>query len=198
MKAERYTVGRFTVEIEYNGYDYRGCDQFLVSGQVTDIDGDFWTKPMRVTLGAMCGGELELAIMSLSVQPGDTDEEFFEDMSEDELKWRKRYGDELSFLGMDLNVSEWASQIEYNFDWQKIKLEADANEGRCFLGTVMGLFPSGKYYTTWADSNVTEYEARVDNAYREGLESVLEDRGFWLENGENDPCDVFAVCEIED
>lgn len=96
----KYIVSQFTISIEENGYDYRGCQQYLVSGSVTGEE--FWTEPMRVALGMGGGDELELAIHSLSVQPGDTDDEFFADMSAEELIWRKRHADELSSLAMDL------------------------------------------------------------------------------------------------
>lgn len=69
---------------------------------------------------------------------------------------------------------------------------------RVFLGTVFALLPSGKFYTPWACSNVTEDEARKDQEYIERLEVELEEIGCFLESGEGDPCDLFAVKVLEE
>lgn len=191
-----YTVAQFTVRIVDNGSDYRGCSQYLVSGNVTGQE--FWTKPMRVALGMGGGDELELAINSLSIKPGDKDDKFFEDMSSEEIAWRKRYGDSLSALACDLDSESWEESIESQYNWEGLRTEAESNDGYAFMGTVMGQFPSGKFWTAWADSNVSEYEQRVDAAYREALENVAESYGLWIENGEGDPCDLFACCETEE
>lgn len=53
--------------------------------------------------------------------------------------------------------------MKTNIDWQAVRADLDSqdwqeNDGNfertCFLGTVFRLFPSGKYYTPWANSNV--------------------------------------------
>lgn len=71
---------------------------------------------------------------------------------------------------------------------------------RVFLGTVFALCPSGKYYTPWACSNVTEEEAERDNAWYEEVEAELEKFDASLVHGEGDPCDLFAeqYREVED
>ncbi len=63
--------------------------------------------------------------------------------------------------------------------------------GSVFLGTVFALYPSGKYYTPWACSNVTEDEADADAEYAELLEAEADAAGGWVESGEGDPCDIF-------
>jgi len=47
----------------------------------------------------------------------------------------------------------------------------------------------------WACSNVTEEEAEEDAEWWETFESELEKHGIWIESGEGDPVDVFAVME---
>lgn len=59
-----------------------------------------------------------------------------------------------------------------------------------YLGSILALSPSGKVYMPWS-SNVTEKEAFRDERWRESLERQL--GKYWLESGEGDPCDLFAV-----
>jgi len=61
-----------------------------------------------------------------------------------------------------------------------------------FLGTVSGLLPSGKYYTPFACSNVTEEEALEDEEWYAKAESELDTIGAYLVSGEGNPCDIFA------
>ena len=61
-----------------------------------------------------------------------------------------------------------------------------------YLGSILSIMPSGKYYMPWACSNVTEEEAAKDEAFREALESEAEEAGLSLESGEGNPLDMFA------
>jgi hypothetical protein len=68
-----------------------------------------------------------------------------------------------------------------------------------FLGTVFALYPSGKFYTPWACSNVEKWEAEVDEIYGEVLEAEASELGCWIASGEGDPCDIFiGQCVEED
>jgi len=69
------------------------------------------------------------------------------------------------------------------------------NEKTIYVGSVLNLSPSGKYYMPWACSNVTEEEAEEDAEWWETFEGELEKHGIWIESGEGDPVDVFAVME---
>ena len=62
-----------------------------------------------------------------------------------------------------------------------------------YLGTVFDCLPSGKYYTSWACSNVTEEELEQDELWFEQAQEELEQIGCFLENGEGDPCDLSIV-----
>lgn len=66
-----------------------------------------------------------------------------------------------------------------------------------FLGSVLALVPSGKYYQPWASGNVTEDEAEKDEAWYEQAEAELASIGASLESGQGDACDLFAVKVIE-
>jgi len=84
-----------------------------------------------------------------------------------------------------------------------------------YLGTVFNMFPSGKYYTPWACSNVEpcprckgegcnfcgnlgSREAYEDEIFREELEKQAEKYGGWVRSGEGDPCDIFFEMYIEE
>jgi hypothetical protein len=89
-----------------------------------------------------------------------------------------------------------------SWDWDGIKRSAiegngEDREGLEFLGAVMALAPSGKFYTAWANSNVGAIEANVDTCFWEALDSVAEEQGGWIERGEGDPCDVFFGIFLE-
>lgn len=60
-----------------------------------------------------------------------------------------------------------------------------------YLGSVLSLSPSGKYYTPFANSNVTFKEARVDEAWYAALDRAAEKFSGSIESGEGDPCDLF-------
>ena len=68
--------------------------------------------------------------------------------------------------------------------------------GTTFLGTVFAVYPSGKYYTAWACSNVTEKEAKVDEAFSAALDRVCDKYGISIQEGEGDPCDMFITVEL--
>jgi hypothetical protein len=70
-------------------------------------------------------------------------------------------------------------------------IDSDGYYMQEYLGSVMSLMPSGKYYTAWANSNVTEKEAERDERERERMESAANEVGAWLESGEGDPTDIF-------
>jgi hypothetical protein len=93
---------------------------------------------------------------------------------------------------------------ETNIDWDGVRAEMAVeseweenvyDEGwmrSVFLGTVMQLMPSGKYYTFWT-SNQTAVDVYRDERYYSLLHEEAEREGFCIENGEGDPCDIFAV-----
>ena len=60
-----------------------------------------------------------------------------------------------------------------------------------YVSTVFSMYPSGKYYTPWANSNVTAKEALKDEIWGEALEEELTKRNLYMTSGEGDPCDIF-------
>ncbi len=73
---------------------------------------------------------------------------------------------------------------------EKLKKE---NMRVLYVGSVLNLLPSGKYYTPWACSNVTEEEAEADEEWWEAFDAELAKHNAWAECGEGDPLDVFVV-----
>lgn len=69
--------------------------------------------------------------------------------------------------------------------------------GHSFLGTVFALMPSGKFYMPWT-TNQTEEDVEKDAKFGEALFKVAEEHRMFIENGEDDPCDLFACIIVED
>lgn len=63
-----------------------------------------------------------------------------------------------------------------------------------YIGSVMAVYPSGKYYMPWC-SNFTWKDAAQDYCFAEGIESILDDTSYWIESGEGDPTDLF-LCKL--
>lgn len=159
----------------------------------------------------------------------------------------------------EMESQEWADQSDYG---------AEGQQRSVFLGTVFSLYPSGKFYTPWANSNLDlcekclgagnfpahrrrriakkwrtkgnpqrfhrratvegltgdvprllrrawyrsyrrhvfkamgpacpwcggcgSREAYLDELFREKLEAEADERGYGVESGEGDPCDIFV------
>ena len=64
-----------------------------------------------------------------------------------------------------------------------------------YVGSVLDLLPSGKYYTPWANSNVTEEEAEADEEWWETFDAELAKHNAWSETYEGDPLDILVVRE---
>ena len=108
------------------------------------------------------------------------------------------------------NVNKYYNKIKRQFDWDEIvsQLKTDESvrfvndngdkEAQMFLGTVFALLPSGRYYTAWASSNVSEAEMRADGEWFEALGRVAEEKGLYVTLGENDPCDIMVYLILDD
>lgn len=92
---------------------------------------------------------------------------------------------DLKALRAELDEQDWEPDFQDDPEHNEVR--------RVFLGTVFVLTPSGKYYTPWACSNVTEAEAEKDERWYEQAREELESIGLSLESGEGDPCDLFAA-----
>lgn len=88
-------------------------------------------------------------------------------------------------------------------DWKKIHEDWAVNKEErdgdiicsSYMGTVFQIMPSGKYWTIWADGNMTVREQIMDTAFTCAMEKVSSEAGCWIENSENDPCDLM-ICKI--
>lgn len=91
------------------------------------------------------------------------------------------------------------------WDWESIKNEAISNPhqyedgyiGSYYLGSVMSLAPSGKYYMPWT-TNQTDEDVEKDQAFFEALDKVAEENGMFIESGEGDPTDVFVSINVDE
>lgn len=75
--------------------------------------------------------------------------------------------------------------------------EYDLLVERMYLGTVFEIYPSGKYYTPFANSNVTKDEVKKDEAFLKQIELELDTIGAYLVSGDGDPTDLFIEREID-
>ena len=104
--------------------------------------------------------------------------------------------------------THYTAQIAADWDMSAVKADCESNAepdidagddtfiGRCYLGSVFSIMPSGKYYMPWCTNQSRADETR-DGAFMEALESALESAGLWLESGEGDPCDLYAYCSVD-
>lgn len=94
-----------------------------------------------------------------------------------------------------------------DWNWKDIKaecvrnLEPDADNpgqqiGRSYLGSVLTLTPSGKFYMPWT-SNQTDEDELQDSVWYERLEAIAAMHGLSIENGDGDPCDLFAYIIVD-
>lgn len=91
------------------------------------------------------------------------------------------------------------AQVLRDFDWPGLVRSLEPCGEQCYegthqvyLGSCLSLSPSGKYYTAFACSNVTETEAERDEAWWAALERAAEKHGLFVTSGEGDPTDIFV------
>jgi hypothetical protein len=95
---------------------------------------------------------------------------------------------------------DWKTLVEHAktqpcVDCSLQRLEGQTPRHSLFLGSILTLSPSGKYYSAWANGNVTKAEAERDEAWFRAFDKVGEKFGFAVESGEGDPCDLFITVE---
>ena len=91
-----------------------------------------------------------------------------------------------------------------SWDWDGMKNDAvltQDEEGNfilcAYLGDMVSLAPSHKYYTPFACSNVTPEGAEADENFWDAVESVADEYGAWIEYGMGDGLDVHICWEPE-
>lgn len=62
-----------------------------------------------------------------------------------------------------------------------------------YLGSILSLTPSGKFYLPFACSNVTVKEAAIDEIWQDFMRFHLEEEDLFLISGEGDGLDMFLV-----
>src|SRR5579885_3590609 len=77
-------------------------------------------------------------------------------------------------------------------EWEQDEYEHERLRRSVYLGSVFNLVPSGKYYTPYACSNVSDEEAALDEEWFEQAERELASIDCYLESGEGDPTDLFV------
>jgi len=83
------------------------------------------------------------------------------------------------------------SQLLHEYDWEKIQREA--RQGPVYLGNVISLTPSGKYYVPFASNNITRTEAKRDESWWKALEKAADKYLLSVITSPDDPTDIFVV-----
>lgn len=68
----------------------------------------------------------------------------------------------------------------------------DGHVGSSYLGSVMSLTPSGKFYMPWT-TNQTADDVERDQRWFTALEAVASKYDGWIESGEGDPTDLYFM-----
>lgn len=94
--------------------------------------------------------------------------------------------------GIVLATKRDADTHQYNKLDQECVEGCDAlgHVGFLYLGSVMSLAPSGKYWTFWT-RNQTADDMRRDTSWFMALEQVASRYDGWIESGEGDPTDLY-------
>jgi CubicO group peptidase (beta-lactamase class C family) len=88
--------------------------------------------------------------------------------------------------GMEIRIfgiSVWAGQTGYTDEGEF--------EVTHYLGSVMSIYPSGKFYMHWT-TNQTNDDVRRDQAFQAAIEKIEKKFNIYFDNGEGDPTDVFV------
>lgn len=93
-----------------------------------------------------------------------------------------------------------------SWNWAMIEAEAACNLylgdgdtiiGSCYLGSILGIMPSGKYYMAWT-TNQTWRDIVMDSLYWDILEEIAEEHGLYIGGGEGDGLSLYASRGIAD
>jgi hypothetical protein len=68
----------------------------------------------------------------------------------------------------------------------------EGHDGSTYLGSVMSLTPSGKFYMPWT-TNQTNDDVDRDSRWFEALEKAAIKFDGWVEAGEGDPTDLYFM-----
>lgn len=68
--------------------------------------------------------------------------------------------------------------------------DEEGHVGSCYLGSVMALTPSGKFYMPWT-TNQTARDVDRDSRWYAALDKAATKYDGWIESGEGDPTDLY-------
>ena len=71
-------------------------------------------------------------------------------------------------------VINWDQLIREIKENKELYYDKELKAYKYWLGTCYGILPSGKFYTWWCTSNVTEEEIKEDQEFLEKLEKEIE------------------------
>ena len=94
-------------------------------------------------------------------------------------------------------IRSWYWNNIYKEALNNLRFEEDTEQltGYAFIGTIFSITPSGKIYTPFACSNVTEAEALLDEIFNEDLEAVASEHGMFISHFDDS---YFASIVVDD
>lgn len=92
-------------------------------------------------------------------------------------------------LKLDFEVIRKELEVQ---KWETYPYCAEQKFRSVYIGTVFSLLPSGKYYTCFANSNVSEEDAQRDEKWYELVDLKLSEFDAYIQHGDGDPCDLFV------
>ena len=107
-------------------------------------------------------------------------------MTDTHAELAKEYREELGTTGIDWDFVKHQAKENLYQDDEGVWL------ARAYLGSILTLAPSGKFWTFWT-TNATDEDRVKDTVWYQMLEEEAQSNHFWTESGEGDACDLYAV-----
>ena len=85
----------------------------------------------------------------------------------------------------------------YESELVSYRNENGAKEKVVYVGSLLDILPSGKFYTMWTKNHVSQEEVLKDGVFWEHFEHDLAQEGITYFLGDDDPDSVFAVKQVE-
>ena len=104
-------------------------------------------------------------------------------------RMKDRVTGEWNFKDMEETVRRDGCIVDDNFT-------ADSPYFSVYLGSILNIAPSGKYYTPWACSNVSRFEAMQDEWYWHHFDNLTLQHNCWTQSGEGDALDVLLCTTL--
>lgn len=101
-----------------------------------------------------------------------------------------RYEELVAYYKEEIEGWDWDALTKTGFE--RVEDEEGVFYESCWLGSVFGLTPSGKFYMPWT-TNQTDLDVTLDQAWWEALEAVVESKGMYIDTGDHGDGDGIRI-----